>query len=71
MHGDCNINVTLNHKIPVAFHNLRNYDSHLVMQELSKFNLEINVIPNGLAKNVSPNIINKLILFIISKFFIR
>ena len=31
---DCNINLKLNHKIPVAFHNLKNHDSHLIMQEL-------------------------------------
>ena len=37
---DCNINVKLNHKFPVVFHNLRNYDSHLIMQELGKFNLK-------------------------------
>ena len=49
MHRDSNINLKLN-KIPVAFHNLKNYDSHLVMQELGKFNLIINVIPNGLEK---------------------
>ena len=29
-HRDCNINVTLNHKIPIIFHNLKNYDSHLI-----------------------------------------
>ena len=39
LHRDCNINVKLNHKIPVTFHNLKNFDSHLIMQELSKFNL--------------------------------
>ena len=38
---DCNINVKLNHKIPVAFHNLENYDSHLILQELGKFNLKM------------------------------
>ena len=32
------------------FHNLKNYDSHLIMQELGKFNLKINVVPNGLGK---------------------
>ena len=32
-HRDCNINVKLNHKIPVVFHNLKNYDSHLIMQK--------------------------------------
>ena len=31
---DCNIKVKLNHKILMVFHNLRNYDSHLIMQEV-------------------------------------
>ena len=31
-HGDCNISVNLNQKITVVFHNLKNYDSHLLMQ---------------------------------------
>ena len=38
-HRDCNINVKLNHKVPIVFYNLKNYDSHLIMQELGKFNL--------------------------------
>ena len=50
----------LNHKIPVVFHNLKNYDSHLIMQELGKFNLKINVIPNGLEKYMSFSINDKL-----------
>ena len=59
-HRDCNINVKLNHKIPVVFHNLKNYDSHLIMQELGKFNLKINVMPNGLEKYMSFSINNNL-----------
>ena len=47
---DCNINLKLNHKIPIAFYNLKNYDSHHIMHELRKFNLKISVIPNGLEK---------------------
>ena len=43
-HGDCIIKVKLNKKFPVVFHNLKNYDSHPIMQELGKFNLKINVI---------------------------
>ena len=31
-HRDCDINLKLNHKIPVVFNNLKNYDSHLIMQ---------------------------------------
>ena len=38
----------LNHTNSVVFHNLKNYHSHLFMQELGKFNLKINVMPNGL-----------------------
>ena len=35
-HRDYNINVKLNHKIPVVFYNLENYGSHLIMQNYSK-----------------------------------
>ena len=59
-HRDCNINVKLNQKISVVFHNLKNYDSNLIMQELGKFSLEINVISNGLEKYMSFSINNKL-----------
>ena len=38
---NCNINLNVNHKIPIEFHNLNNYDSHLIMQELSQINLKI------------------------------
>ena len=60
-HRDCNINVKKkNQKIPVVFRNLKNYDSHLIMQELGKFNFEIDVIPNRLDKYMSFSINNKL-----------
>ena len=54
-HRVCNINVKLNWKIPIVFHNLKNNDSHLIMQELVKFSLKTNVIPNGLVKGFSFN----------------
>ena len=60
-HRDCNIKVKLNHKIPIVFHNIKNYDSHLVMQELGKFDFKINVIPNGFEKYISFNVNNKVI----------
>ena len=50
---DCNIKVKLNHKISVVCHNLKNYDSHLVMQELEKFHFKTNVIPNVLGKHMN------------------
>ena len=44
---------------PVVLHNLKNYDSHLIIQELGNFNLKIKVISNGLEKYMSFTI-NKL-----------
>ena len=49
-HWSCNINFQLNKKIPVIFHNLRGYDSHLIFSELNKFDANFNVLPNGLEK---------------------
>ena len=35
-HWSCNINLKLSKKIPVIFHNLRLYDSHLIIKEKNK-----------------------------------
>ena len=57
---DSNINIKLNHKVPVVFHNLKNNDSRLIFQKLGKLNLKINFISNGLEKYMSFTINNKL-----------
>ena len=44
-HWSCNTK-----KVPVIFHNLKNYDGHLIMQEISKYDEKISVILNGLEK---------------------
>ena len=33
-HRDCNIKAKLNHKVLLMFHNLKNYDTYFIMQEL-------------------------------------
>ena len=62
-HRGCNINVKLNHKILILFQNLKNHDSHLIMQELGEFNHKINVVTNGLEKYTSFTN-NNMLLFI-------
>ena len=49
-HLNCNINFQWTKKFPVIFHNLRGYDSHLIVNELDKFDVKTDVIPNGLEK---------------------
>ena len=49
-HKSCNLNFKLTKKVSVIFHNLRGYDSHLIFNELDKFDVKIKVIPNGLEK---------------------
>lgn len=43
------------------FHNLKNYGTELIMQELEKFDFETNDIPNGLEKLMSIRLDNKLV----------
>jgi len=49
----CNLKLSLSDTIPVIFHNLRGYDSHLLMQVIGKFKRNINVIPNNMQKYMS------------------
>ena len=57
-------------KIPVIFHNLRGYDSHLIIKEISKFDLKVNVILNRLEKYMAFTI-NKNLVFIHSMQFMN
>ena len=62
-HRSCNANFQLTKNVPVIFHNLRGYDSHLIFFELDKFNVKIDVIPNGLEKYMA-FFLNKNLVFI-------
>ena len=62
-HWSRSINLKTTKKVPVIFHNLKGYDSHLIFKELSKFNVKIGVIPNGLEKYMASTI-NKDLVFI-------
>ena len=62
---DCNIKVKLNHNILATFHKLKNYDSHLIIQELGIISIKrhINWIKNYMSFNI-----NKKLILIASDF---
>ena len=69
-HYCCNIILKITKKVPVIFHNLKGYDSHLIFKRLSKFNAKISVIPNGLEKYMAFTL-NKNLVFIDSMLFMN
>ena len=55
-HNACNLKLRLNPKttaIPIVFHNLRGYDSHLLMQAISRVEGKVSCIPNNTEKYIS------------------
>ena len=47
--------------VPVIFHNLRGYESHLIMQEIGKVDEKVSVIRNVLKKYMTFKIRNSLV----------
>ena len=62
-HWSCNINLKLSKKIPIIFYNLRGYDSHLIIKEITKSDIKVSVLPNGLEKYMAFTI-NRSLVFI-------
>ena len=62
-HWSYNINLQLTKKVPVIFHNLGGSDRHLICDEPENFDVEIDVISNGLKKYMA-FILNKNLVFI-------
>ena len=61
-HTDCNVNFNYkNFKIPVVFHNLKNYDAHFIISNINKnniYNKQISVIANNSEKYMTFSIGN-------------
>ena len=62
-HWSCKINLPLTKKVPIIFHDLRSYGSHLIFCEFKNFNVKTSVIPNGLEKYMI-FFLNKNLVFI-------
>ena len=64
----CNVNLKLTKKVFIIFHDIKSYDRLSIMNVIGKFNVNIDVIPNGLEKYMAFTIKKKLV-FIDSKQF--
>ena len=47
-------------KVPVIFHNIRGYGSHLIKKEIFKFDAKVSFIANGLDKYMAFTINNNI-----------
>jgi len=53
-HNECNLNYKYTGRIPVILHNLKGYDSHLIMQEMGKIKKKpIKCIANNMEKYIT------------------
>ena len=53
-HEKCNLDYCFKHfKVPVFFHNLKNYDAHLIIEKANELNQELN--PNKRIKVIAQN----------------
>ena len=69
-HFSCNANFKISKKVSVVFHNLKGYYGHLIMKELSNFDVSIDVIPCGLEKYIA-FIVNRWLVFVDSMQFMN
>ena len=70
-HSQCNSKLKIPRKLPVIFHNLENYDGHIIFKELNNFdNTDIQVTPKTSEKYMSI-IVNKNIIFLDSNQFYK
>ena len=61
----CNLKLRIPKKLAIIFHNLQEYDEHIIFKELNSFDVDIAVIPKGIDKYMSI-IVNRHIIFIYS-----
>ena len=69
-HFSCNANFKISKKVPVVFHNLKGCNGHLIMKELSNFDVKIDVIPCGFEKYMA-FIVNRWLVFVDSMQFMN
>ena len=50
VHWNCNIILKLTKKVSAILNNFKDHESHLIMQEIDRFDVKISVKPNGLEK---------------------
>ena len=65
-HSQCNLKLKKPKKLPIIFHNLEEYDGHIIFKELNNFKVTIDVISKTIEKYMSI-IVNRTITLIDSR----
>ena len=70
-HKECNSKLGIPRKLPIIFHNLEDYDGHIIFKDLNNFdNIDIQAIPRSSEKYMGI-IINRNIIFLDSLQFYK
>ena len=70
-HSQSSVKLKIPRKLPIIFHNLENYDGHIIFKELNNFdNIDIQVIPKTSEKYMSITV-NRNIVFLDSNQFYK
>ncbi len=62
VHSSCKYKFDKDFKIPVIFHNLKNYDGHFIIREANKYAKEIDCIPLNKEKYITFSLDNMIFL---------
>ena len=68
-HNKCNLKLRILEKLPIIFHSLQGYDSHISFKELNNFDVDIAVILKGIDKYMRIIYLFIFNLFIVDKFY--
>ena len=71
-HNECNLKLKIPKKLPIIFHNLKEYDGHIVFKKLNNFDVTLYVISKTIEKYITRVLLLiEILLFLTQMNFIK